>query len=92
MAGTDDERILCEVEGTRKGRSRNHCTVRVAVTDSGEVILRTIDKNGVAPIVAVLGPAEALSLSAAFASAVRKVEFQPLRASTARPSRRSFTG
>lgn len=70
MAGSEDERILCEVEGVRKGRSRNRCTVRVAVTDAGEVILRTIDKNGVA-----LAPAEALSLSAALASAVRKAQF-----------------
>jgi len=91
VAGSEDERILCEVEGVRKGRSRNRCTVRVAVTDAGEVILRTIDKNGVSPIVAVLAPAEALSLSAALASAVRKAQFPAPRVPV-RAGRRTVAG
>lgn len=91
MASAEDERVLCEVEGVRKGRSRNACSVRVAVTDAGEIILRTVDKNGVAPLVAVLGPAEALRLSEAFASAVRRAEF-PAHRPISRAARRSVPG
>lgn len=74
MAEVHDEHKVCEVEAVRKGRSRSRCTVRVAISDDGEVILRTLDKSGTAPIVAVLGRAEALQLAAGLAEASEKVE------------------
>jgi hypothetical protein len=52
------------VEGRRKGRGQRVCKVSVNLTDEpDQIVLRTTDVSGVAPIVIVLGKAEAARLA-----------------------------
>lgn len=49
----DEDEVIC-VSAVRKGRDRKPCEVGICVTDKGEIILRTEDISGTAPIVVVL--------------------------------------
>ncbi|MFC1805493.1 hypothetical protein ACFL09_00745 [Planctomycetota bacterium] len=68
---------LCTVTAARKGRSRAPCTLKVGYLNdavSKEVVLRTIDAGGVAPIVALLSAADARHLAAGLVNTADLVE------------------
>lgn len=70
-----DEQVICEIEARRKGkrlRSQAPCTLVVAIALHGpqrQVVLRTLDRSGTPPLVAVLTPEEARSLADGLARA-----------------------
>lgn len=66
-----DEHYLGEVEGSRKGRGGSPCLLRVGYTEAGSVVLRTLDKGGVSPIVVLLTPSQALDTAAALLQSAR---------------------
>ncbi|MCE1246444.1 MAG: hypothetical protein LWY06_07360 [Firmicutes bacterium] len=72
MKQVRDEELIISVKARRKGRSQNACEVEICITDGSEIILRTEDVEGVAPIVVVLNPNETELLELGLAEARRK--------------------
>lgn len=60
MAGSLGENYFQEVlavrkgRGHRQGRQQSLCELKVGITDERQVVLRTLDDSGIAPIVALL--------------------------------------
>lgn len=68
MGGSLGENYFQEVVAVRKGRGRRTdrhqslCELKVGITDQRQVVLRTLDDSGIAPIVALLDRDAAQSL------------------------------
>lgn len=60
MSGSLGENYFQEVLAVRKGRGhrpdrhQSLCELKVGITDQHQVVLRTLDDSGIAPIVALL--------------------------------------
>lgn len=61
------ERHYCQLDAVRKGRGRSPCTIKAGVSleDDRSVVLRTLDRSGVASLVALLTPDQAWELAEA---------------------------
>ncbi len=68
----DEDTVIC-ISAIRKGRDRKPCEVGVCITDKGEIILRTEDVSGTAPIVVVLDTEGAELLQMGLLEATEKV-------------------
>ncbi len=62
------------VPALRKGRNQSPCEVKLGLNDEREIILRTVDRSGVSPIVAVIDRKDALRLARALIEASEKAE------------------
>ncbi|MBL7222875.1 MAG: hypothetical protein ISS72_03385 [Candidatus Brocadiae bacterium] len=68
---------VCNVTAYRKGRGQSECELIIAYFNksySKEVVLRTVDADGIAPIVAVLTPEQARVIASGLLSAAARVE------------------
>ena len=69
-----DETYLAEIDARRKGRGQAACEIKAGYLDRGAIVLRTVDRDGIAPIVALLTPAQARELAKALREAAGEVE------------------
>ena len=69
-----DERYFCDITAKRKGRGQKTCTLKAGYTSNHRVVLRTIDFDGIAPIVALLDGPTARELAAAIVKAADQIE------------------
>ena len=49
-----DERYMGEIVARRKGRTQEPCTFKIGHVGHKHVVVRAIDKDGIAPIVALM--------------------------------------
>ncbi len=70
----EGETYLCTVPAVRKGRNQSPCEVKLGLNEEREIILRTVDRSGVSPIVAVIARKDALRLARALIEATEKVD------------------
>ena len=68
------EKYLVEAVAPRKGKgkkgSSNLCEIKIGITIDGEVVLRTVDESGIAPLVAVLDVQTARELEAGLRASI----------------------
>jgi hypothetical protein len=74
-----DETYTCKVTARRKGRGQRPCTVKVGYTRNREVVLRGIDNNGVASIVALFNGETAMRLAKGLSDSANAVNRTPAK-------------
>ena len=69
-----DEVYFGEIEAKRKGRTQEPCTFKIGHISHGAVVVRAIDKDGIAPIVAVMDAATAREFARALTQSADTVD------------------